>query len=113
MAVDQETQPTQGHPEGGNSWKWKCPDLSVRRPECEGEHEDHPLGGRAHLLEEIVEKASRTEDVQHICLGEATQVLVNPSLVLSWRRQWHPTLVLSPGRSHGQRSLVGCSPWGR
>ena len=24
---------------------------------------------------------------------------------------WHPTPVLLPGKSHGQRSLVGCSPW--
>ena len=30
-----------------------------------------------------------------------------------WRRQWHPTSVLLPRKSHGQRSLVGCSPWGR
>ena len=30
-----------------------------------------------------------------------------------WRRQWHPTPVLLPGESHEQRSLVGCSPWGR
>ena len=29
------------------------------------------------------------------------------------RRQWHPTPVLLPGESHGWRSLVGCSPWGR
>ena len=29
------------------------------------------------------------------------------------RRQWHPTPVLLPGKSHEQRSLVGCSPWGR
>ena len=29
------------------------------------------------------------------------------------RRQWHPTPVLLPRKSHGQRSLVGCSPWGR
>ena len=29
------------------------------------------------------------------------------------RRQWHPTPVLLPGKSHGQKSLVGCSPWGR
>ena len=29
------------------------------------------------------------------------------------RRQWHHTPVLLPGKSHGQRSLVGCSPWGR
>ena len=28
------------------------------------------------------------------------------------RRRWHPTPVLSPGKSHGRRSLVGCSPWG-
>ena len=27
-------------------------------------------------------------------------------------RQWHPTPVLLTGKSHGQRSLVGCSPWG-
>ena len=31
----------------------------------------------------------------------------------SRRRRWHPTPVLLPGKSHGQRSLVGCSPWGR
>ena len=29
------------------------------------------------------------------------------------RRQWHPTPVLLPGKSHGWRSLEGCSPWGR
>ena len=28
------------------------------------------------------------------------------------RRQWQPTPVLLPGKSHGQRSLEGCSPWG-
>ena len=31
----------------------------------------------------------------------------------AWRRQWHPIPVLLPGKSHGRRSLVGCSPWGR
>ena len=29
-----------------------------------------------------------------------------------WRRQWHPTPVLLPGKSHGRRNLVSCSPWG-
>ena len=28
-------------------------------------------------------------------------------------RQWHPTPVLLPGKSHEWRSQVGCSPWGR
>ena len=32
---------------------------------------------------------------------------------ISRRRQWHPTPALLPGKSHGWRSLVGCSPWGR
>ena len=27
-------------------------------------------------------------------------------------RRWHPTPVLLPGKVHGWRSLVGCSPWG-
>ena len=31
----------------------------------------------------------------------------------SWRKQWQPTPVLFSGKSHGQRSLKGCSPWGR
>ena len=30
-----------------------------------------------------------------------------------WRRRWHATPVLLPGKCHGWRSLVGCSPWGR
>ena len=33
--------------------------------------------------------------------------------VTTQRRQWQLTPVLLPGESHGQRSLVGCSPWGR
>ena len=32
---------------------------------------------------------------------------------LPWRRQWYPTPVLLPGKSHGWRSLVGCSPCSR
>ena len=30
-----------------------------------------------------------------------------------WRRNWQPTPVVLPGKSHGQRSVVGYSPWGR
>ena len=32
---------------------------------------------------------------------------------IPWRRKWQPTLVLLAGKFHGQRSLVGYSPWGR
>ena len=37
----------------------------------------------------------------------------NHSFAKLWRRQWHPTPLLLPGKSHGRRSLVGCSLWGR
>ena len=31
---------------------------------------------------------------------------------IPWRRKWQPTAVFLPGKSHGQRSLAGYSPWG-
>ena len=31
---------------------------------------------------------------------------------ISWRKNWQPTPVFLPGEPHGQRSLVGYSPWG-
>ena len=31
---------------------------------------------------------------------------------IPWKRKWKPTLVFLPGKSHGQRSLAGYSPWG-
>ena len=34
-------------------------------------------------------------------------------MTLRRRKRWHPTPVLLPRKSHGWRSLVGCSPWGR
>ena len=42
-----------------------------------------------------------------------TQIHLNKTSIKLRRRQWHPTPVLLPGKSHGQRSLVGCSPWVR
>ena len=32
---------------------------------------------------------------------------------IPWKRKWQPSPVLLPGKSHGRRILVGCSPWGR
>ena len=50
-------------------------------------------------------------------MGEGPGAILSFKTFLSFinrllvRRQWHP--ILLPGKSHGQRSLVGCSPWGR
>ena len=42
-----------------------------------------------------------------------TTAQLHSSHTLVWRRQWQPTPVLLPGKSHGWRSLVGCRKWGR
>ena len=40
-------------------------------------------------------------------------IKIKPRVVyIIQRRQWHPIPVLLPRKSHGRRSLVGCSPWG-
>ena len=43
--------------------------------------------------------------------GPFTNTLAHPNPV-GRRRQWQPTPGLLPGKSHGRRSLVGCSLWG-
>ena len=51
------------------------------------------------LMKEIKEDTNRWRNIPCSWVGQ--------------RRQWEPTPVLLPGKSHGRRSLVGCSPWGR
>ena len=41
-----------------------------------------------------------------------SQYMLIKSLCCLRRRQWQLSPVLLPGKSHGWRSLVGCSPWG-
>ena len=46
-------------------------------------------------------------------VGDARDVGFNPWVgKIPWRRKWEPTPVFLPGEFHGQRSLVGYSPWG-
>ena len=56
--------------------------------------------------------AAEEEALGHAAVPLNFAVFSSP-VVVFWRRQWHPTPVLLPGKSHGWRSLVGCSPWGR
>ena len=39
--------------------------------------------------------------------------LIYTHSVRCWRRKWQPTPVFLPGKTHGQRGLAFCSPWGR
>ena len=48
-----------------------------------------------------------------ILLLVPSRLLLISVIALFRRRQWHPTPVLVSRKSHGRRSLVGCSSWGR
>ena len=55
------------------------------------------------------------EGRKNVGRGEVREdpVHLGPGRMQGRRVQWHPTPVLLPGKSHGRRSLGGCSPWGR
>ena len=61
--------------------------------------------------EEIMTFAPTCVDLEMIILSEIRQRKTYDIAYIR-RRQWQPTPVLLPGKSHGWRSLVGCSPWG-
>ena len=58
----------------------------------------------------VIDIYSRVEDVRHCLEVDTVFLLINADIYVT---RWHPTPVLLPGNSHGWRSLVGCSPWGR
>ena len=49
--------------------------------------------------------------VKNVLAGEGDMDLT-PGGKIPWRRKWKPTPVFLPGKFHGQRGLVGYSPWG-
>ena len=51
-----------------------------------------------------MDKESKKEIMTHLNTYWVRKIL--------WRRQWLPTPVFLPEDSHGQRSLMGYSPWG-
>ena len=55
---------------------------------------------------------SSGSDGKSICLQCGTPGFHPWVEKIPWRRKWHPTPILLPGKSHGLRSLVGYSPWG-
>ena len=54
-----------------------------------------------------------TSSCTHVAANGVILFFLWLSSTALWRRQWHPTPVLLPGKSQGWGSLVGCSPWGR
>ena len=65
-------------------------------------------------LQEVVPVVPVLPDVQvHQPVKQATCEFDPWVRKTPWRRKWQPTPVVLPGKFHGQRSLVGYSPWGR
>jgi len=54
----------------------------------------------------------KTIALTRLCYQSISLLFNKLSRLVIQRRKWHPTPVLLPGKSHGQRGLVGCSPWG-
>ena len=50
-------------------------------------------------------------DIVKCLLGDKNQCRLRTAAPNQQRRRRHPTPALLPGKSHGRRSLVGCSPW--
>ena len=76
-----------------------------------------PFPSLGDLLDPGIQPRSLVLHVQfrlkRIWFQKYLQDLIASPWPLCRRRRWHPTPVLLPGKSHGWRSLVGCSPWGR
>ena len=77
--------------------------------QCKEIEEKNRMGKTRDLFEKI----RHTKGTFHAKMGSIKDRNCMELKGEGWRRQWHPTPVLLPGKSHGQRSLVGCSPWGR
>ena len=58
------------------------------------------------------EEPGRLQSMGSLRVGHNSATSLSLFTFMHRRRQWHPTPVPLPGKSHGRRSLVGCSPWG-
>ena len=60
-----------------------------------------------------MEEPGRLQSMGSLRVGHDWVTSLSLSTFMHWRGKWQPTPVFLPGESHGQRSLVGCGPWGR
>ena len=86
-----------------NPKTWCCESAALNRPA------NLENSAAATGLEKVSFHSNAKERQCQKCSNYRTIALISHA---SRRRQWHPTAVLLPGKSHGWRSLVVCSPWG-
>ena len=61
-----------------------------------------PIERRASLVAQMVKNLPAMQETWVQSLGQEDPL----------KKEWQPSPVFLPGEFHGQRSLVGCSPWG-
>ena len=81
---------------------------------------ENPTDGRRSLVDYSPQGSKESDTTERLHFrGEQTDQIGHLLLfnyiysLKSWRRKWQPTPVFLSGKSHGQRSLAGYSPWGR
>ena len=90
-------------------------DERARTPTRFGSELDRPQGLIQGLVRVITRDSAKATFYSALILPDKPYEIYIPieaTWAYEWRRQWHPTPVLLPEKSHGRRSLVGCSPWG-
>ena len=60
-----------------------------------------------------MEEPGRLQSMGSVRVGDDWETSLSLFTFMHWRRKWQATPVFLPGKSHGQRSLIGCSPWDR
>ena len=67
----------------------------------------------AWMTQQVKRQESTASSSRHFQFNRLAMTGMRCPNLFGQRRRWHPSPVLLPGKSHGWRSLVGCSPWGR
>ena len=75
---------------------WKKSIRKIACPTCK-------IWGKSSLVAQMVKNLLAVQKTQVWSLGWE----------IPWRKKWQPAPVFFPGKFHGQRSLMGYSPWGR
>ena len=95
----------------GSQKSWQ--DLATKQTKSKNNEPDRLPGSTARTLPDHQGKGSVS--LSH-CPRKCSRHLETYSEAWVWkipcRRKWQPIPVFLLGESHGQRSLVGCSPWG-
>ena len=72
------------------------------------QHQSSPLSGSIQSIHYLLGSPDGTV-LKNLPANEGNTGLIRK---IPWRRKWQPTSLFLPGKSHGQKSLAGYSPWG-